>query len=77
MKTITVCMGSSCFSRGNQNVLAVLQAHLTAHPEIAATLELKGCRCGSCCSEGPNIWVDGVRHANIAAETVLAQLNVG
>ena len=56
--SITLCMGSSCFSRGNGRNLPRIQQFLKRHG-LDARLALKGCRCGSVCTQGPNIWIDG------------------
>jgi NADH:ubiquinone oxidoreductase subunit E len=58
--SITLCMGSSCFSRGNGKSLPRIQQAIRDRG-LATRVRLKGCRCGGCCSDGPNIWVDGVR----------------
>ncbi len=58
-KTITLCMGSSCFSRGNGRNLPRIQQFLKRHG-LDPHLPLKGCRCGSVCTRGPNIWADGL-----------------
>lgn len=57
--TITLCMGSSCFLRGNGRNLPYVQRFLEAH-RLDTRVTLRGCRCGGCCSGGPNIWIDGV-----------------
>ncbi len=64
-KTTTLCMGSSCFSRGNGKNLPRIQQFL-ARNGLATQVHLKGCRCGGCCSAGPNIWADGIRMSDMA-----------
>ena len=56
--TLTLCMGSSCFSRGNGRSLPRIQRFLKDN-ELDMRITLKGCRCGNVCSGGPNIWVNG------------------
>ena len=51
MVKVTICMGSSCFSRGNSKNLEAVRAWLAAHGRDAE-VELKGCRCGGRCGEG-------------------------
>lgn len=55
--TITICMGSSCFSRGNRENLAVLNAYLDRRG-MAARVNLVGCRCEGQCTKGPAIRID-------------------
>jgi NADH:ubiquinone oxidoreductase subunit E len=61
---ITICMGSSCFARGNGDNLDVIEDFLKAH-EIEATVDLAGSRCEGCCAEGPNVEVDGQRFQQV------------
>ncbi len=74
MVQITLCMGSSCFSRGNNANLTAIRTWLTEHGK-EAEIELKGCRCGGKCGEGPNIWIDGVCHSNITSEAIPALMD--
>jgi len=73
---ITLCMGSSCFSRGNGKNLPHIQQFLKDHG-LAAHITLKGCRCGTACAGGPNIWVDGTllpEMTGAALDALLASL---
>ena len=54
---ITVCMGSSCFARGNQQNLEFLEAYIQEH-EVDADIELSGARCENKCAFGPNILIN-------------------
>lgn len=56
--TIVLCMGSSCFSRGNGENLPLIQQFIADH-NLKARVRLKGCRCGGCCASGPNAWING------------------
>ena len=46
---ITVCMGSSCFARGNQENLAYIEEYIKEHG-IDANIELEGMRCENKCA---------------------------
>lgn len=59
-KTIVLCMGSSCFSRGNNANLEKLRGFIKDNG-LETKIRLKGCRCGSACCDGPNFWIDGVK----------------
>ncbi len=67
--SITLCMGSSCFSRGNGKNLPRIQQFIKEHG-LDTQVTLKGCRCGGCCSGGPNVWVDGVLMPNMTGEAL-------
>lgn len=58
---ITVCMGSSCFARGNQQNLTFIEEYIKEHG-IDAEIDLEGTRCENKCASGPNIYVNGVEY---------------
>ncbi len=64
---ITVCMGSSCFARGNQENLAFLEDYIKTHG-IEADINLEGKRCENKCAKGPNIIINGVEYNNVTTE---------
>lgn len=72
MKTVEIalCMGSSCFARGNNTLLAVLEEIIKANGWERRVL-LSGLRCEDCCSGGPNIKIDGFLHQGLDAGSVL------
>lgn len=73
MVNVTICMGSSCFARGNSRNLEAVRAWLAAHGR-EAEVALKGCRCGGKCGDGPNVWIGGVCHSGVTPEAVPALL---
>ena len=56
---IKVCMGSSCFARGNMENLQFLENYIKEN-NLDAEIELVGALCSENCSSGPNIYIDGV-----------------
>jgi len=54
-KTITICMGSSCFSRGNNHNLKIIQDFLK--DSGGADLFLTGALCREQCSKGPVLYL--------------------
>lgn len=74
MVRITLCMGSSCFARGNRGNLDVVRAFL-ARRGLEAEVELAGALCENACSRGPNVAIDGVVHHEVDAATLLALLS--
>jgi NADH:ubiquinone oxidoreductase subunit E len=70
---IVVCMGSSCFSRGNQQLLESLQGWLEQQPWRHRVV-LKGSRCEGTCIQGPNIQVNGRTLHQATAEQVKTEL---
>lgn len=64
---ITVCMGSSCFARGNQQNLAFIEAFIKEH-NMDAEIDLAGTRCENKCAHGPNVVINGVEYNNVNEE---------
>jgi NADH:ubiquinone oxidoreductase subunit E len=61
---IQICMGSSCFSRGNQHNLAVIREFLRERG-IAANVVLRGGLCFGRCSRGPHLVIDGTHYEQV------------
>ncbi len=61
---ITVCMGSSCFARGNMENLEFIEQYIKDN-NLEATIELAGSRCEGKCAQGPNIIIDGKEYNSI------------
>lgn len=57
---ITICMGSSCFARGNETNLALCEEFLAARElRDEVDVELAGSLCTGNCASGPVVIVDG------------------
>ena len=63
---IVVCLGSSCFARGNSEILAVLQQYVQSKGPNSS-VRLSGCLCQDQCKQGPNLKVGSEFHHNITA----------
>ncbi|MEG1480414.1 MAG: NAD(P)H-dependent oxidoreductase subunit E [Kiritimatiellia bacterium] len=74
MVKVTICMGSSCFSRGNSRNLEAVREWLKQNNK-EAEVEFKGCRCGGKCSDGPNLWVNEICHCGVTPDAVPALLS--
>ena len=51
---IKICMGSSCFARGNLKNLQIIESFIKEN-SLQANIELIGSRCMSECKDGPSI----------------------
>ena len=70
---ICVCMGSSCFARGNGKNTRMLKEYL-ARSHLEQSVELVGLLCEGRCSSGPNLQIDGQTYRGVAPsalETIL------
>ncbi|RJP56596.1 MAG: (2Fe-2S) ferredoxin domain-containing protein [Candidatus Auribacter fodinae] len=71
---ISICMGSSCFSRGNKNNLEVIQNYISEHG-LADKVIVKGLLCEGLCAKGPNISINGTMHNEVDPVAVASLLN--
>lgn len=55
---IEICLGSSCFSRGNRDLVQVIREYLRRN-HLDDKVLFKGARCLDRCSEGPFIIING------------------
>ena len=53
-----ICLGSSCFSRGNKEVVLFIKEWLRKN-HLEDRVVFKGARCFGHCSNGPNLVIDG------------------
>jgi NADH:ubiquinone oxidoreductase subunit E len=64
---IVVCLGSSCFARGNSENLAILDEFAQQH-QSRVTLRTTGRLCQDQCKQGPNLVLDGTFHHGVTAQ---------
>jgi NADH:ubiquinone oxidoreductase subunit E len=67
---IEICMGSSCFSRGNNRTVEVLQRYC-AEQKLPAQIELCGSLCTGGCTNGPHIKINGQSYDQVEHTTIL------
>lgn len=53
-----LCLGSSCFSRGNRDVVQFIREYLKKN-HLDDRVIFRGARCFGNCNEGPNLVIDG------------------
>lgn len=71
--SIVICQGSSCFSRGNKQNLALIQKFLKAH-ELDVDVSFKGQLCTGKCNESPIIIIDNKTFTNVNEVRMLTLL---
>lgn len=54
---ITVCMGSSCFTRGNNLNAEIIERFLREH-KLSGRVDIQGCLCMGSCKTGPTIKIN-------------------
>ena len=67
MDIITVCMGSSCFSRGNSSNAELIQDFIQKN-NLEGKVEVAGCLCEGECKSGPNIKINGKLFTDVSPE---------
>lgn len=70
---LTICMGSSCFSRGNNRNIEVVQNFL-ANTDLSVTVDTRGHLCEGLCKNGPNIVIDGKLYQEVDPVAVVGLL---
>ncbi|MBN2486197.1 MAG: (2Fe-2S) ferredoxin domain-containing protein [Bacteroidales bacterium] len=53
-RNLKICMGSSCFSRGNSELIAEIRKFIRTH-NLEDKVSFMGDHCFSECSKGPNL----------------------
>ena len=71
---ITICMGSSCFSRGNSRNIEVIQNYLQTH-SLPASVELSGHLCQGHCKSGPNVTINGKMYHEVDPIVIIGLMN--
>ena len=71
---IMICMGSSCFARGNEDNLRLIEDYIRKH-QLEERIDLSGRCCAKQCAEGPNISIDGILYNRISKEQLLELLD--
>jgi NADH:ubiquinone oxidoreductase subunit E len=68
-REIIICLGSSCFARGNKNLLKIIQRYISQHG-LADKVLFKGDHCFGECSIGPNIKIGGKTYNEVSEENI-------
>jgi len=69
-----ICLGSSCFSRGNKDVTMFIKDYLKQH-HLEDKVIFKGARCMGNCSNGPNLNINGKIISGITLAGIESILN--
>jgi NADH:ubiquinone oxidoreductase subunit E len=67
---VELCMGSSCFSRGNSKTLELLESFIS-EKKYQDRIEVEGHLCLGRCSAGPIIRINNKDYENINPECVI------
>ncbi len=73
-KEIVICLGSSCFSRGNKNTVKIIKDYIKEH-QLEDKVFFHGNHCYGNCENGPILKVDNREYQNITPENVMYLLD--
>jgi NADH:ubiquinone oxidoreductase subunit E len=71
---IVICLGSSCFARGNCDHLATIKSFLEEH-NMKSTVRLSGLLCQDQCKQGPNVSIGGELHHEVTSSKLIELLH--
>lgn len=66
---LVICMGSSCFSRGNKHTVSLIKGYLKERG-LEEKCILRGSHCFGECEKGPVLLLDGQKHTRIHPENI-------
>jgi len=67
---IEICLGSSCFSRGNKKVLNVISKYLKDN-KLDDKVYFHGAHCFASCDKGPIVKINDVVYENVDEEKIV------
>jgi NADH:ubiquinone oxidoreductase subunit E len=71
---IQICLGSSCFSRGNKRLVKVVEQYLNER-NLRHLVYFHGAHCFSSCDRGPLISIDGKEYTGLNEDKVIMILD--
>ncbi len=72
--TITICLGSSCFARGNKEILNIVKRFLSEH-QLEETVFFRGELCTGNCENGPILKINDEMYSHVNSDNVFQILN--
>ncbi len=69
-KEIVICLGSSCFARGNKQTVQVIDTYLKVN-KLEAEVLYHGKHCFEKCNKGPFVKIEETVHENVNHENII------
>ena len=73
-KEIVICMGSSCFSRGNKAALGIIRNYLREN-NLEVDVTFRGAHCLGICEQGPVLIVNDKTHKKVMPDEITTVLD--
>ena len=70
-KTIKICLGSSCHSKGSYTIINKVKEHIIGKENIKIT----GSLCNDYCTNGPVITIDDIKYTDVNEDNIIDLLN--
>lgn len=67
---IIICLGSSCFARGNKNLIKVIQDFLKEN-DLGTSVNLSGQRCFDQCANGPSVKINNEVYNHVSEASLV------
>lgn len=67
--SIRLCLGSSCFSRGNEEVLEVIKTFIE-QKKLQEYIDFRGHLCQGLCNKGPNLSIGEKEYQNVSMANI-------
>jgi len=71
---IRICLGSSCFSRGNEDCLEIIKNYIQEH-QLQVQMDFRGHLCQDECKAGPNLKIDGKTYHEVSTDNIISILD--
>lgn len=71
---LILCLGSSCYSRGNQYVLEIVKQYIKDH-NLKEQIDFRGQLCTGNCSNGPVLKINDLIFKNVDKNSILKILD--
>lgn len=73
-KELVICLGSSCFARGNKQLVKIVNNYLLDR-SLLNEVHFHGERCFGQCASGPSLKLDGIIKEKQDEESLIALLD--
>ncbi len=66
---IIICLGSSCFSRGNRDTLKMIENYIKDN-KLKDSVDFRGKLCSSNCGKGPILFIDRKMYESVKVDSI-------
>ena len=70
IKEIVICLGSSCFARGNKKTLLRIQQYISDHG-LEESIKFRGNHCFGKCKDGPVLKINGQEYKGVDESSII------